>query len=436
MLTSKLSQAICGLLALLLFASCTAAPISPTATPTEVMPTDTPAPTLMPTPAPKETLFMAHYMPWYQTPEMGGGWGWHWTMNHFVPDEVDENGRRSIASHFYPLTGPYDSRDVALLEYQVALMKLSGIDGVIVDWYGNEDYLDYGLLNDSTIKLFEVIKKAGLKFAICYEDQTIKRMVDEKHLDDGDVYTYAQQVMDYLQTTWFTNDAYMKINGQPVLFIFGPQYFVNVADWYTIFEKLNPQPIFLTLDYKVGPVAVGGYPWPPMSASQQGLLKRPALTDYLTKFYERTAKNKVVAASAFPGFWDIYYQAGVGPGYGFLDSKDSDTFKFTLQMALESNPDVIQLVTWNDYGEGTNIEPTEEYGYRYLEIIQETRRTLDPTFAFQADDLPLALKLFNLRKLYKDNAGMNTQFDQAFQSIIAGDLATAKKIIESIPVKP
>ena len=125
---------------------------------------------------------MAHYMPWYQTPSVSGYWGWHWTMEHFDPSKTDENGRPDIASYYLPLTGPYDSSDDAMLEYQVLLMKLSGIDGVIVDWYGMEAFWDYAVLNESTHKLFDYIKKAGLRFAICYEDQTIKHMVDNNHL--------------------------------------------------------------------------------------------------------------------------------------------------------------------------------------------------------------------------------------------------------------
>jgi hypothetical protein len=61
-------------------------------------------------------------------------------------------------------------------------MRLSGIDGVIVDWYGTEPFWDYGVLNTATNKLFTHVKRAGLRFAICYEDQTIKHMVDNKHL--------------------------------------------------------------------------------------------------------------------------------------------------------------------------------------------------------------------------------------------------------------
>ena len=44
----------------------------------------------------------AHYMPWFQTPELSGYWGNHWTMANKNPEEFI-NGQRSIASHYYPL---------------------------------------------------------------------------------------------------------------------------------------------------------------------------------------------------------------------------------------------------------------------------------------------------------------------------------------------
>jgi hypothetical protein len=123
-------------------AAVTRMPFTPTPSP---VPSDTPAPTATPTitatreplyvstatAVPKESqpLLLVHFMPWYQAPPKEGSWGWHWTMNHFSPGKKGENGQREIASHFYPLTGPYDSRDPDILEYQVLLMKLSGIDG-------------------------------------------------------------------------------------------------------------------------------------------------------------------------------------------------------------------------------------------------------------------------------------------------------------------
>src|SRR5579863_7252057 len=78
---------------------------------------------------------MVHYLPWFVSQPYSGSWGWHWTMNHFNPDVINPtNGQAEIASWYYPLIGPYDSADPAVLEYHVLLMKLGGIDGVIVDW--------------------------------------------------------------------------------------------------------------------------------------------------------------------------------------------------------------------------------------------------------------------------------------------------------------
>ena len=88
--------------------------------------------------APK--LYM-HYMPWFQTPSSLGGtggssWGFHWKMNTQNPNIVDASGKRQIASHYYPKIGPYDSTDSDVIEYHSLLMKYSGVDGALVDWYG------------------------------------------------------------------------------------------------------------------------------------------------------------------------------------------------------------------------------------------------------------------------------------------------------------
>jgi hypothetical protein len=209
-------------------------------------------------------------------------------MNHFNPDQKDASGRPQIASHYTPLTGPYDSSDPDLLEYQALLMKIAGIDGVIVDWYSMVDFRDYGLLNASTARLFEVMKKARLHFAICYEDQAVKHMVEDKKLAEEDIFTHAQDVMRYLQSTWFSDPTYIKFSGRPVLLIFGPQYFTDPANWQVIFSALYPQPLFITLDHPVGSVSVGSYPWPPMGLSKDGVLSQAALESYLKAFYSKS----------------------------------------------------------------------------------------------------------------------------------------------------
>lgn len=410
-------------------------------------PTISPSPTRHPTPTPlnlqveqveesdHSPLLLVHYMPWYQTPEFHNYWGWHWTMNHFGPDQKGESGRRSIASHYYPLTGPYDSSDPDLLEYQVMLMRVSGIDGVIIDWYGIEDFWDYGTIHQSTKELVHHIEEAGLLFAICYESQTIMHMVENDHLAPEAALTHGQEVMEFLEEHWFPKDSYLKADGQPVLFNFGnpPPYFNTSWDWAQLFTDLDTPPLLVTQDVRLKPIAASSYPWPPMGHVGTGELPQTQLQYYLNEFYSRASRWDYLVASAFPGFHDIYAEAGVHESHGYLDPRGGETFQYTLQRAMDSQPDVIQLVTWNDYGEGTNIEPANEYRYRYLEMVQTLKREdIDPNFPYQEEDLGIPFQIYQLRKQYPDQPQTNKQLDDAVLAVLAGKPEVAHSILAEI----
>ncbi|HWD20966.1 MAG TPA: glycoside hydrolase family 71/99-like protein, partial [Verrucomicrobiae bacterium] len=308
-------------------------------------------------------------MPWFVAKPFSGSWGWHWTMNHFNPDIVDGNGQREIASWYYPEIGPYDSDDDAVLEYQVTLMKLAGIDGVIVDWYGMDNYADYAVNNQRTLALFNWTRKAGLQFALCYEDQTIRAEVAAKFIATNQAVAHAQQTMLYAQSNFFNDPSYARLGGQPVLLNFGPQYFTTSANWSSIFSVLsgsNATPAFFTEDNRLG-LWKGAFEWPPMwmAATNAGVLNATQLDEYLTAFEQKARAVPpwpAYISSAFPRFHDIYAQAGVSASYGILDDASGATFQNTLRRAFTNTSSLVQLVTWNDYGEGTIIEPTAQFG--------------------------------------------------------------------------
>lgn len=376
-------------------------------------------------------LMLVHYMPWYQTPSGSGVWGWHWTMDHFNPNNIDADGRAAIASHLYPLIGPYDSRDADVLAYQVALMKLGGIDGVIVDWYGFENDRDYAILNASTHKLFDAVTRAGLLFAICYEDRSIGARVSAGLVRPSRALDEGREVMAYLDDKWLDSPNYLTLAGRPVLFVFGnPPYFDSAADWEALFADLDPKPWLVTEDDPVSETEPASYPWPPMGLSQGGVLTRETLDQYLSAFYARTATDPIRVAGAFAGFHDIYAEAGVGNSYGYLDPEDGATFQHTLDLALEADPDLVQLITWNDYGEGTSLEPTRETGYRYLELIQSARRTgYDPTFPYVAEDLTLPAQWLEQRRSRRADLDAMRALDGAYAALVAGDLDLARALL-------
>lgn len=363
---------------------------------------------------------MVHYMPWYAAKPASGEWGWHWTMNHFDPNTITDDGRREIASHYYPLIGPYDSNDPHVLECHVLLMKFAGIDGAIIDWYGIKDHRDYAAIHRNTNHLIAYIEKAGLSFAICYEDQSVKHLVNDGVLDASQALSHGQDVLRWMQDHWFVADEYAKIAGRPLLFVFGPQYFKGAA-WQELFSELPQPPYFYTLNSRQGG-ADGVFGWPPV---HDGRVVPPAAwRAYLSQLYEKGG-----VGTAFPKFHDIYSEAGVRESYGYLDDQAGAVFAETLERAGE-HASLIQIVTWNDYGEGTIIEPTAEFGYRYLEAVQSYRKKqAGKTFSYSAEDLRLPIALYQLRQQAAADGWAASHLDSAAVLMFASETEAARSIV-------
>ena len=383
-------------------------------------------------------VVMVYYMPWYTAKPYSDSWGWHWTMNHFNPDEVNASGERQIASWYYPLIGPYDSSDPAVLEYHVLLMKLAGVDGVIVDWYGSDNFLDYGINNRAALTLFQFSRKAGLKFSICYEDQTIQHMIDYDYLSRSDAILHARQEMLYLQTNFFTDPGYLRLKGRPLLLNFGPQFFMMSSNWEDIFSVLTMtnQPAFFTEDNRLA-ISTGAFSWPPMWISQSpgtgGVLSGAALKSYLADFDQKAVNWPAFISSAFPRFHDIYQRAGVRNYWGYLGDRHGDTLRETLSRGMTNSSSIVQIVTWNDFGEGSMVEPTREYGCRDLEIIQDFRRQyLEPGFPRNTNDLEIAIRFYNLRRQNPTNVVVSAGLDRIFTNIVSGNLDLANSQLNQL----
>ena len=374
---------------------------------------------------------MVYYMPWFTAKPYSDSWGWHWTMGHFNHDKFNASGQREIASWYYPLIGPYDSSDPAVLEYHVLLMKLAGIDGVIVGWYGSANFLDYGINNQATAKLFQFAHKAGLKFSICYEDQTIQHMIGGNYLPASEAISHAQQEMLYLQTNFFSDANYLRLQNRPVLLNFGPQHFMASSNWEEIFSVLAPtnQPAFFTEDNRLA-AGLGAFSWPPMWISQApgtgGVLSGAALKSYLNDFDQKADTWPAFISSAFPRFHDIYQRADVRNYLGYLGDRHGETLRETLSRGMTNSSTIVQIVTWNDFGEGSMVEPTREYGYRDLGMIQDFRRRyLEPTFSRHTNDLAMALRLYELRHQFTTNDLISAELDHVFTNLITGKIEEA-----------
>ncbi len=375
-------------------------------------------------------LILVHVMPWFEAKSVSKGWGWHWRMNHFDPDQVGTDNRRSIASHLYPRTGPYDSLDPTILEYQTLLMKVAGVDGVIIDWYGLDAVDDYASIHQRTLALIAALKQRGLKFAICYEDRVIARVATRDKLTTDQATQRGTEHLRFAAEHWFADPLYVQWEGKPLLMVFGPD-FLTPAQWTAIIPSNTPSPAFFTLHERKGP-AVGSFAWPPMWASKDGVLAPKDLDAYLDRFARQTG-GKIPCA--FPGFHDIYKEANNRPSYGFLNARDGATFRQTLDRALQAGSPILQVATWNDYGEGTEVEPTREFGNRYLAMIQDARRNLEgPAFPYATADLDLPYRIYLGRELKSIRVADRPHIDAAVRLLDAEHPEQARAEIDQAKI--
>ena len=361
------------------------------------------------------TKTWAHFMPWFENTETTGDgkWGMHWTMNTKNPGIMDGIGKREIASHFYPLTGPYASSDPDIIEYQLLLMKYSGIDGILIEWYGSTDWNDYKKNRVNTEAIIKALDKVGLQFAIVYEDQTIPVVV--KNDPSVDRISAAQADMLYLEQNYFNNPAYIEIDGKPLLLVFGPSEFHQPTDWEDIFSSLNPKPSFITLNgasKQAEGSASGEFIWVDNSS--------------LENKYGNKNKFDVFIGGAYPGFLDFYKEGGWDEGFAWsIDMKDGETFRQNLQIAKNSGVKYVQLITWNDYGEGTMIEPTQELGFKLLGHVQDFTGV-----TYSETELEKIYDLYNLRK--RNNTENQKYLDQSFYDLVSLQTEKGIHLIDSL----
>jgi hypothetical protein len=168
--------------------------------------------TIVPTGGP---LVLAHFMPWHGGPEYKNQenqnvYNGHWRGddNWKNPMQIVGGDKSEIASHVYPLTGPYNGKSRHLLQYQVGLMKLAGIGGVLICWYGASNDYDAPFNQQISIAMVEMITEANLKFSVVIEDWNTNGAWPTNNSRDN---------INWLRDNWFSKANYVKVGDRPLL---------------------------------------------------------------------------------------------------------------------------------------------------------------------------------------------------------------------------
>jgi len=240
----------------------------------------------------------------------------------------------------------YSSADKAQVARQVHDMVERGIDGVIIDWYGPGNSIDEA----TKMVMVEAESHPGFTFAVMVD----KGAIQWNSCSGCTPQQALIQQLKYVEQTYFGSPAYMRSAGLPVVSNFDIDLSYTI-DWPAVRAALQSSPTFLFQNANgfTHPLAGGSYSWVIPSTADLGM-------QYLDNFYATGLffPDQQAVGAAYKGFNDTLAAWGAGRvmsqgcGQTWLQ-----TFSTINAFHNSSKPlPAMQLVTWNDYEEGTEIE--------------------------------------------------------------------------------
>jgi PKD repeat protein len=250
----------------------------------------------------------------------------------------------------------YVSSDTLQVQKQVNDMLSRGIDGAIIDWYGRGESSKNFASYDQGVQAFmhQSELHPGFNFAIMHDAGALKTCaatigcdVTQTLIDD----------LNYANVTYSGSTAYLTSGGRPVVYFFGHEAYA--IDWTRVRAGVagNPMFIFRNGSGFTKPQTSGAFSWvEPTTVSATNLMA----INYLDNYYNTALAfpTEYSTGSAYKGFNDTLALWGSDR---IIDQQCGQTWLQTIADAGKHYSTTkqmlgIQLVTWNDYEEGSEIE--------------------------------------------------------------------------------
>jgi glycoprotein endo-alpha-1,2-mannosidase len=312
-------------------------------------------------PEPSERI-AAFYYPWYGNKETNGEWiHWEQANNHPPTD---------IGADYYPLLGTYSALDPVVVAQHFAWLREAGVGVIISSWWGRQSNE-----NVAVPLLLEMGERYGIKVAFHIENyggRSANRLVqDIKYLYQN----YSEHPAFFRTTTssrWSPDDR-----PKGLFFLWasvapdGESPAVEPSYWQEALDEIHALPD-------------GGLVITDQNSSQwidqghfDGSYNYGVLSFNLESGYKW--------ARSLPA--DALYFPGVNPGFSaerIHYSSDTDTprnagetYEDRWQMALDVDiePEMVVITTFNEWHEGTQIEPAES---GVLDSLGQPYKDYDP----------------------------------------------------------
>ena len=322
---------------------------------------------LQPIPSSLDHKVFAFYYPWWGNPAGPSGKWSHWVG-------VGANKSLILRTTDYPLFGTYDSQDQNIIGAQILMARQAGIDGFISSWWGARSFTD-----QSFSVLLHVAQEMNFTTTIYYE--TVRTLTPSDMVKE----------LSYVVQEYGSNPAFLKADGRPVIFVYavatlgrnatfwqevrtglesevGPVYligdlndrsFVNVFDGFHNYLQLNYTQMTRNYDFFASNMSTG-LPFTPWSN----------LLGYVDHQTPLPVEKKAIFFSVIPGDDRLgANRTGDGP-INLVERQNGETYAEFWKAAISANASSVLIASWNEWHEGTELEPSEQYGFGYLQLTR------------------------------------------------------------------
>lgn len=304
-----------------------------------------------------------------------------------------------------PLLGTYDSAQASVISQHIRWAKAYGVDFFGIEWAGKNRDQDQDLrkhfMTSPDLKDFQ--------FCIAYDTLSRFGKYQSPPFDFNDHKLLREFVSDfaYLSRTYFSHPSYLKFNGRPVVWVYIARGWKG--DWKRALRearyevKKNGYDLYLDADLL----------WPDRTDVTR-LSYFDAASAYVLNQKELFAKQNIKQTADVVPLADKYFREWAGMlevvknrqtnetlafhpviNPQFQKPADADSLSYTLNKVEDfksfaekardlatwnklANAKVIWITSWNEWYEGTSIEPShngpsiqKNYGFELMRVIKE-----------------------------------------------------------------
>lgn len=429
-----------------------------------------------------DVKMLAFYLPQYHTfPENDEWWGKGFTEWTNV-----RSGDSRFEGHYQPRVphtdiGYYDLSDIEVMRKQAILAKQHGIYGFCFYYY----WFSGKRLMEKPVDMLLEHPEIDLPFCLCWANENWTRawdgqnknvLIAQDYSEDDDI-RFMKDLKKYID-----DERYIRINGKPLVMVYNPGQIPDChksfAKWREVAKEIGLGDILIwtcqtsnntATALKITDCIDAEVEFPPHNMWMESaairnvdlhgksafLYSYPAVVETVIENMKQAGKKRVPVHHGCMLAWDNAARRK-DAWFTYCGFSLKSLYKWVLAISEKAREDFapeerfVFINAWNEWGEGTYLEPDEKYGYANINTVSKALMQLPlendlrvvnlddqemPVEKFEKKDnesrIAVQIHMFYLDTLEETISYLN-KIPYAFDCYISTDSEEKKKQIEAM----